>query len=92
MIELVPTKEMRPKKGEYLCTTQSVHVRCGGKCGGLFTLCDHTIDNEGYVNPSVVCPTGDPKAEGYVEGTEKCGWHVFIRLLNWTENNILNTQ
>lgn len=77
VIELVPTKEKWPRKGEYLCTTQTVHARCGGRCGKLFTLCDHTIDAEGFVNPSVVCPTGD------------CGWHVFLRLMNWPENDIL---
>jgi len=94
MIELKPTKEKWPAKGEYLCTNASVHVRCMGPCGKLFCLDDHSIDAEGYVNPSVVCPTGDKTRNTYLRDEGKplediCGWHVFIKLLDWKEKNIL---
>ena len=62
---------MWPEKGEYYVTTQTVHVRCMGNCGKLFTLCDHTIADDGSVSPSVVCPN------------KNCDWHVYLKLLDW---------
>lgn len=44
------------------------------RCGGCKRICGspklHSIDVDGTVNNSVVCT--------------ECGWHVWVRLLDWT--------
>jgi hypothetical protein len=35
---------------------------------------EHRIDSNGTVTPSVVCPH------------EGCSWHVFVRLVGWSQN------
>ena len=47
------------------------------KCpnGHTTSVDNHTIDANGKVSPSVVCP-GWP-------GIESCDWHVFIHLVGW---------
>lgn len=47
-----------------------VFVSCG-YCGERASLADHTIDAEGRVEPSLVCPAG-------------CGWHHYVQLDGWT--------
>ena len=42
------------------------------KCGKLGVLHDHSVEPDGSVHPSVVCP-GD------------CGFHSFVRLKEWEE-------
>ena len=75
-IELRRTMNWPPKAGEWIEMTrdgaQSITFRCGG-CNELASLEDHTIHADGLVFPSVVCPYGD----------EGCGWHVYLKLLNY---------
>ncbi len=42
--------------------------------GHWCSLTNHTIAADGTVTPSLVCPTED------------CGWHVFLRLVDWRES------
>jgi hypothetical protein len=42
-------------------------------CGRAMCLPNHTIAGDGAVSPSVVCPHG-------------CGWHVFVRLKDWSNS------
>ena len=44
-------------------------VCCPG-CGKLVSLTDHTIDPDGTVTPSLVCPF-------------KCDFHEFVKLADW---------
>lgn len=44
------------------------------ECGRVSSLSDHTIDLEGLVQPSVVCPYED------------CNFHEFIQLEGWDPN------
>lgn len=60
---------MFPKKGEYCTTDKSIFFRCP-KCGEIATIDNHTVDADGKVNPSVVCPY-------------ECGFHDYIRLMDW---------
>lgn len=46
---------------------------CCAKCGEMASLSEHTIDAEGGVTPSVVCPR------------KGCGWHVHVTLDGWAE-------
>ncbi len=39
--------------------------------GHVCSLTNHTIAADGTVTPSLVCPT------------DECGWHVFLRLVDW---------
>jgi hypothetical protein len=49
-----------------------VNLRCGGKCRRhAGHMSDHTIAEDGTVNPSILCPSPD------------CGWHVYGRLVGW---------
>lgn len=52
-----------------------VYLPCP-RCGNHAVLhsAKHTIETTGHVNPSFVCPYG-------------CGYHQFIRLVNWPERN-----
>lgn len=54
----------------YLPERWTAAFRCPG-CGRLFCLADHRIDGQGIVSPSVVCPYG-------------CGFHVMMRLEDWS--------
>ena len=61
------------KNGEWFATNKSIFVRCMG-CGQLLTLDDHTVNPDGTITPSLVCP--------YV--SEGCTWHVMGKLEGFT--------
>ena len=47
-----------------------VFVTCGG-CGDNLNITTWSIADDGHVTPSVY------------HNEERCGWHVFLRLLDW---------
>ena len=49
----------------------TARVSCA-KYGAMASLADHSIDAEGKVTPSLVCP-------------DECGWHVDVVLDGWAE-------
>ena len=66
------------RKGEWRGLTRrgngpiitSVIVCCPG-CGKISTLTDHTIDPDGSVYPSLVCPF------------DICEFHEYVKLADW---------
>ena len=50
----------------------TARVACS-KCGEMASLSEHSIDGEGKVTPSVVCPR------------KGCGWHVDVTLRGWAQ-------
>lgn len=52
-------------------TEPSARVSCA-KCGAMASISDHSIEGDGTVTPSVVCP-------------DECGWHVHVVLEGWAE-------
>lgn len=50
----------------------TARVSCA-KCGEMATLWEHSIDAQGKVTPSVVCPE------------KSCDWHVDVTLEGWAE-------
>lgn len=64
-----PETYMSTWKGGMADGIRTASMSCP-KCGGVFSLAAHFIDNQGMVNPSVVCPY-------------KCGYHEFVQLLSW---------
>ncbi|KKM04753.1 hypothetical protein LCGC14_1761110 [marine sediment metagenome] len=50
----------------------TARVSCAG-CGEMASLSGHSIDVEGRVTPSVVCPR------------KGCGWHVSVTLVGWVD-------
>lgn len=54
--------------------TSSAVVRCP-KCMNFSVLTDHTIDENGRVEPSLVCPW---------PACQPDPWHVFVVLEGWT--------
>lgn len=57
-------RERRPIFGKH-----NALVCCPG-CGKLVSLTDHTIDPDGTVTPSLVCPF-------------KCAFHEYVKLADW---------
>lgn len=63
----------KPTKGTWtIFAGKHVKVSCPD-CGAFGNL-DHTVDPDGTLNPSLVCP-------------EDCGFHVWARLLDYEEKS-----
>ena len=60
--------EWRDVRGKY--RTISALVCCPG-CGKINSLGDHTIDPDGTVTPSLVCPF------------DHCEFHDFVKIADW---------
>ncbi len=58
------------RKGEWHQQATGVVVCCPG-CGHIVALLDHTIDPDGSVYPSLVCPF------------DICDFHEFVKLADW---------
>lgn len=72
----MPAGRTWPNRGEYHTSNvfdgsakRTVRVGCPG-CGGLASLDDHTIDEHGNVEPSLVCPY-------------RCSFHESVTLGGW---------
>lgn len=55
------------------------------RCGGVSSLSGHTIDAQGRVNPSVVCPYTRQGTTHSNPGQRSCDFHDFIVLEGWKE-------
>ena len=51
-----------------------IYLRCGQCFKIMGSPLNHSIDADGTINASLVCVD--------------CGWHVFGRLLNWTQGRM----
>jgi hypothetical protein len=63
---------------------RTAYVKCPN--GHLAGIESHTIDDDGCVDPSVVCD-GDGVTAG-----PKCGWHEFITLEGWSDQRSTRTM
>lgn len=68
MIEVPRSSTREMPRLSWDWTGPHVTIRCPN---GHFALLDHEIADDGTVSPSVVCPW------------DGCGFHEFIRLLDW---------
>jgi hypothetical protein len=59
-----------PRPGQYKVANGTAYVCCP-QCGGIASLAQHDIADDGTVSPSVVCPDA------------ACDWHEHIRLDDW---------
>lgn len=61
-----------PQRGEYFKgkDSNSAFQFCCPVCNQIFGMAAHTVDDEGKVTPSIVCPGG-------------CGFHCWVQLNNW---------
>jgi len=50
---------------------RGILVKCGN--GHICSINNHTIEDNGDVNPSLVCP--------------KCEWHHFVTLVGWRKKS-----
>lgn len=52
-------------------------------CHKPMSITNHSIDADGNVSPSVVCPNNLGLAQGIEKFGEKCQFHEFVRLDGW---------
>jgi hypothetical protein len=60
-------------------------------CGHNINLGNHTINEDGTVQPSVICHNEHSgKMNGICDICKKpiCGWHEIVRLLGWTRGKM----
>lgn len=66
-------KVLKDWRGLRLAEKRSATLRCP-KCGRWTSLSNHTISDNGEVNPSLVCPY------------ENCNFHEYVTLEGWKSN------
>jgi DNA-directed RNA polymerase subunit RPC12/RpoP len=72
LIERKPIFQKRvPGWAHYQERTKRTAAMTCPTCGHMFSLLNHSIAADGSVTPSVVCPWS-------------CGFHVFVRLNEWS--------
>jgi len=75
MIPLRRGPSFPPSRGEWFLAPDGnlmiVCMECGAPTGILPSV--HTVRDDGAMQPSYICPS--------------CGWHVFVRLVGWGDNN-----
>ena len=77
---LIPAHNGRPSEQpplSWMKGNDGVTVKCPN---GHIGVLDHDVNNQGEVNPSIVCP-GRPAVATWPESP--CGWHVWARLEGW---------
>lgn len=59
-------------------------IMCCPACGQDVSLSKHTVQEDGTVTPSVVCPTKEEQDRGH-SFMCPCGFHENLKLIGWPE-------
>lgn len=70
-------------KGEWWPTTTGSATYYCAECGKPMGVAEYTIDDNGNLMPSVVCPWVLPEHASPTINC-KCGFHNYVRFIGWS--------